>query len=980
MPVARYRKGRWIAFAMVLMMAVPTIALIPAPAGAEDRQVALVNLSAGTTYQTITGWEATAWMGQDGDHHLANYSAEVIDMAVNELGLNRLRLEVRAGVENPVDYWTQYQEGVVDYTFWRSRRYTTVNDDADPDNINWSGYQFSELDNTVETVVQPFMQAVQANGETPLINLNYVAFTGQNGAGTQYIHDDPDEYAEMMLATFIHLDTNYSLVPDYIEPILEPDNVAQWNGYTIGNAIVATKAKLAANGYNPRFIAPSNTNMGNAITYFDQMATVYGAVSALDELSYHRYGGVSDANLRTIDQRRRSYNVDTAMLEHIGSGHEDLHKDLTWANCSSWQQFGLAGFGPGDSGASYLLIDETDPADPDVTMGWRSKFLRQYFAYIRPGATRIGATTSEPAVQPIGFINADGGYVVVAKASQAESITVSGLPAGTYGVTYTTSSVYDVRLTDVTVSLGGTLSTSIPAAGVLTVFELGRAPVIDVYPTDPEMTIHEDSSVNFTATPREVDPWELEFSWALDGVQVSTSTYFDYHAGFDAAGEHQLVVTVRDAQAPESYTTFTWVITVLDVNRPPVIASYDPDSVWSVDEEADGHVTFSVMVNDPDDDVLTYTWLRNSVEVHSGPEASYVFDYDFNSQGYHYVTVQVTDGKDTDAFAWTLNILNSNRPPTLVSRDPGETVEADEEEHGSLSLSVNVWDPDGDRITYEWTLDGVVQYGQRYTSYTFHYDHQSAGQHVVAVAASDGMGELGVSWLITINDINVPPRIDYTYPYYRQYVSETEDGILELEATATDPEGADLTYMWDINGTPVPGEAEAKFVFRYDHNSSGEHLVNVTVSDGEAIATYGWTIWIYDVNREPYINSTEPEGNRVIHDRDVLDITVDAVDPDGDDLSYQWYLNGTVIEGITGPICKFDPEQPGDFVFSMVVYDNRGGFDSHEWTVTVTAYVEEEFEMPWWGYVLILLLFFGGLIWFLWWGLERRARMMQYYR
>ena len=45
----------------------------------------------------------------------------------------------------------------------------------------------------------PLRQLAQARGEPLWINLNYVAFTGQIGAGLEYIHDDPDEYAEFVL-------------------------------------------------------------------------------------------------------------------------------------------------------------------------------------------------------------------------------------------------------------------------------------------------------------------------------------------------------------------------------------------------------------------------------------------------------------------------------------------------------------------------------------------------------------------------------------------------------------------------------------------------------------------------------------------------------------------------------------------------------------------------------------------------------------
>ncbi|MCU0915335.1 MAG: hypothetical protein MUC88_12330 [Planctomycetes bacterium] len=58
-------------------------------------------------------------------------------------------------------------------------------------------------------------------------------------------------------------------------------------------------------GFEPAFVASSNTNMVTAVTWFDQMVTVPGVLPVLREFSYHRYGGVSPANLQAIAARAR---------------------------------------------------------------------------------------------------------------------------------------------------------------------------------------------------------------------------------------------------------------------------------------------------------------------------------------------------------------------------------------------------------------------------------------------------------------------------------------------------------------------------------------------------------------------------------------------------------------------------------------------------------------------------------------------------
>lgn len=90
---------------------------------------------------------------------------------------------------------------------------------------------------------------------------------------------------------------------------------------------MAAANRLEANGFTPRFMAPSTADISNAVSYFGAIMKVLGIHQYLVELSYDRYKGVSDINLKAIANRAVQYGVNTSMLEHIGSGYEDLHKD-----------------------------------------------------------------------------------------------------------------------------------------------------------------------------------------------------------------------------------------------------------------------------------------------------------------------------------------------------------------------------------------------------------------------------------------------------------------------------------------------------------------------------------------------------------------------------------------------------------------------------------------------------------------------------
>ena len=432
--------------------------------GAVSSQEAIIALDPNTTYQTIVGWEANAQSGQTDSPGFSKYKDQLFEQAVDDLGLNRVRVEIRSGAENPIDYFSQYLNGRINRNEWKQHWYEIINDNDDPLVINWKRFQFSQLDHTIDNVVLPLKQRLDARGKKLFINVNYVDF----GSSAFEHKEFPEEYAEFVLATYLHLKDKYGWVPDAWEVILEPDN-ANWSGKQVGSAIAAAGNRLKAHGFNPVFIAPSNASMANAITWFDQMIQVSGVQEYLSEFSYHRYAGVSEANLAAIAARAVRYKINTSMLEHIGSGYEDFHQDLKIGRNSAWQQFTLA-YPTKDNGAQYYWIDDKFPTNPKIIMGSRTKLLRQYFKFVKNGAVRIAAKSSHREFDPVAFVNADGKYVVIIKASQGGSFSIQGLPPGTYGIKYTTRSQYDVDEADVTIGSAQPLTARIPDSGVITVY------------------------------------------------------------------------------------------------------------------------------------------------------------------------------------------------------------------------------------------------------------------------------------------------------------------------------------------------------------------------------------------------------------------------------------------------------------------------------------------------------------------------------
>jgi hypothetical protein len=434
--------------------------------GATPHRAEIV-LDSSVVHQTMRGWEAVGQAGQ-GLREFPLFRDTVLALAA-DLGLNRVRLEIWSGAENTVDWWSRFQSSNPPDFNWRCVRFATVNDDDDPYHINPAGFQFALLDHRTRSVVLPMRELLARRGERLFVSLVYVAFTHQicPGRGGYHHSSDPEEYAEFALATFQHLRDTYGLVPDAWEMLVEPDENV-FDGEQLARSIIATERRLREHGFTPDIIAPSMVRVPLTLPYVDQMSRVPGVWSRVRELSFHRYGGATREQLAAIARRADSLGVAPAMLEHIGSDYRDLHDDLRYGNVAAWSQFTIA-FLERDNGGQHIRIDLRDPRHPRVMLSYRSRFLRQYFHYIRMGARRIEARSADSSVDPLAFINADGRWVVIVRADGPSAFSIAGLPPGRYGVTAAVERDVAPPATETAVAAGERLDLRIPARGVMTI-------------------------------------------------------------------------------------------------------------------------------------------------------------------------------------------------------------------------------------------------------------------------------------------------------------------------------------------------------------------------------------------------------------------------------------------------------------------------------------------------------------------------------
>jgi hypothetical protein len=171
-----------------------------------------------------------------------------------------------------------------------------------------------------------------------------------------------------------------------------------------------------------------------------------------------------------------SDGVKTSMLEVIGADYDaNLYYDLTNGMVSGWQQF-TATFPPYDTGGEYFQVNTSTWV---VTPSARTKWLRHVFKYVRRNAVRKGASSDNGSFTALAFQNANGSVATIIRNTASGSVTVSGLPAGTYGINYSygsstssAPSTYDSSFSSQTITGGQDVTFTMSGAGIASVYDI----------------------------------------------------------------------------------------------------------------------------------------------------------------------------------------------------------------------------------------------------------------------------------------------------------------------------------------------------------------------------------------------------------------------------------------------------------------------------------------------------------------------------
>jgi len=266
-----------------------------------------------------------------------------------------------------------------------------------------------------------------------------------------------------------------------------------------------------------------------------------------------------------------------------------------------------------------------------------------------------------------------------------------------------------------------------------------------------------------------------------------------------------------------------------------------------------------------------------------------------------------------------------NNPP-VITPIPNTTVNLGE----TFTYIVKAADPDeGDTLIFSLTTNPFTNMVINPTTGLISWKPTETGSYEVIIEVSDGKSSDTESFTITVNQALIGPS-DIDLTPLTATVGAEYTGI----TTATPGDNTTLTFS--LVGAPSGMEISIAGVITWTPTVAGDQAVTVVVTDGAGLSdSKSFTIVVSTANHAPVIN--------LISDASVtagenFTYTVEATDPEGDDMSYSLTTNPSTDMGIdeNSGVISWIPTAVGSFEVTVEVSDGELS-DTQSFNINVTV-------------------------------------------
>jgi O-glycosyl hydrolase len=474
-----------------------------------------VQIAGSDTHQTMEGFGATtSSLAYDAkDNVRADLRPLAIQAAYRDVGLNMGNLSPEPCESSP------------------SNVFSPANDDSDPLNLNANGFNWIQSDNMVDKIVTPAKQyGFDAYYLGPVISTTF-SLAWVNALRSSSYDGFLNEIAEHVVAIATHWRDAYGITPRFLQLWNEP---LSGNGELVGGSpqelvdiVKRAGARLQAAGITPRFVVPAEETEAISLSHAALILADADARRYVGAIAYHPYpygstyasvpnilssSGAGAPNAAAVTARNNlrdlgaQYGLPVFMVEvsHSELTFDDfdgvrgraiqIHDELEHADASAF--FGMNALWDSTSHAEHYA-GRTDPGfysevdtivlidngTGEVRISPMGHAIGHYARWIRRGAVRLGASSSDPLVQISAFVEQLRGQAVIVAINNA-----------------TAERTLDVSFTGLSVSGIATGEQSTASA---------------IWATLPEASLGQNSTFEFSAPAHSITTWSMPLLGAM---------------------------------------------------------------------------------------------------------------------------------------------------------------------------------------------------------------------------------------------------------------------------------------------------------------------------------------------------------------------------------------------------------------------------------------------------------------------------------
>ena len=243
-------------------------------------------------------------------------------------------------------------------------------------------------------------------------------------------------------------------------------------------------------------------------------------------------------------------------------------------------------------------------------------------------------------------------------------------------------------------------------------------------------SVEEGQSISITATITDPDDDVLTVTWTSNGGRLSSS---DMSATLDTSGLSEGSYSVKaEATDGDSVAACSVDVQVAKRRMPPTVRCEPTNTTVS----AGGTAVIRAIASDPNGDTLTFSWSVDGQPV-TNSSSSFEFGSTGRSPGVHTIRVTVTDSDNMSASCEsrvTVDERPNNNPTCSLTLNNSQVFAGE-----SITATLRANDPDGDRLTFSWSVDNR-SLSATGTTATINTSGMAGGSHTVTVTARDERG------------------------------------------------------------------------------------------------------------------------------------------------------------------------------------------------------------------------------------------------